>query len=398
MKRSRRILRFVAIQALVLFVIAEVGLRILRPVNQNLQVLLYLPSISTGFDSVDSLPDLLEKTIIGFKPYTPIAGFVRNSRGLRTHEYTRTKPEGTLRIVLIGDSFSFSCAGIPYSDAWHVRLEQLLDAARPDRVEVLTLGVPGVGPLFERRMWQIEGSRLNADVLLLQLYVGNDFTDHNDVRLEGGAATVLARWSYVVRIVRNLGRVVAARDGGDPEAARISVEPGAGGARGGYELPEYRAAFADRKPFMTAERLGRVESGQARLCEASQSEEFEELLERMETVLRDLRDEVEAAGVLFRVVVIPDRFQVNPEDREDVLARLGMPESLFDWDKPQRALDAFFEREGIEYLDLLPVSREASAREQLYDVGNTHWNVRGNAFAAERIAEWLTPDLPPPGS
>ena len=113
-------------------------------------------------------------------------------------------------------------------------------------------------------------------------------------------------------------------------------------------------------------------------------------------VVQDFRDEVEASGVDFHVVVIPDRFQINVEERAEIFARLDMRDEDFDWDKPQRAFRSFFENEGISYLDLLPAFREASLREPIYATDNTHWNIAGNAFAAREIGAWLTPLLPQP--
>jgi hypothetical protein len=250
-----------------------------------------------------------------------------------------------------------------------------------------------VGPLFERRLWEIEGARLDADVLLLQLFVGNDFSDHYDV--EESPAGALARWSYAIRLARNGARVLAARREGSLHAEETTAG-GDGAPRGGLELPEYRERFPDREPFLTPEKLLRVQSQRARLTAASQHEAFVELLGRMTAVLRELRDQVEAAGVDFRVMIIPDRFQVNPSERDEILALLRMDESLFDWDKPQRELMAFFAEEGISVLDLLPAFREASREAQLYDVGNTHWNLAGNVFAAREVANWLVPLLPEP--
>lgn len=399
MARSLRIARFVLIQLVLLFLVVEVSLRVLRNRNQNLEVLLYLPSVVSEFDRIETLPELLNTTIIGYNPHEQVAGFVRNSRGFRTREYADEKAAGVTRIVLIGDSFTFSSGGIPYSDAWHLRLEGRLQEGRPDRVELLNLGVPGVGPLFERRLWQLEGSRLDADAVLLALFVGNDFTDHYGAEMEESRVGPAARWSYTVRLLRNLGRVLG-EHGTELEGVKTLVTgDGAGdGERGGYELPGYRAAFANRKPFYSHERLIRIESQRMRLCDRGQSEAFAELLARVTAVLRDFRREVEATGAVFRVVVLPDRFQVNGDERDEALALLGMTAGEFDWDRPQRELAAFFEEEGIAYLDLLPAFRERSRTEQLFDPGNTHWNVRGNAFVGDTIAEWLAPRLPAPAS
>ena len=394
MQRVRWFVKFVVVQALVLFLIVEIGLRVAHPFSDNLRVLLYLPTISTEFDELHTVPELLETTIIGYRPHTAIAGFVRNSRGFRSPEYSEEKDPETLRIVVLGDSFTFSSGGIPWSDSWLLRLERELQQGRGDRVELLNLGVPGVGPLFERRLWQVEGSRLNADVCLLVLFVGNDFTDHARTDLQASSSSPLVQWSYAVRLVRNGARVLADRGRTDVEAEELERPF----ERGGYELPEYRETFATRDPLMTRDRLMSVEAQRARLCEHAQSEGFEELLERMVSVVVALEEEVTAAGVDFRVVVLPDRYQVNVDEKEEVLRRLGMTDRDFDWDKPQRELGARLGAHGIDHLDLLETFREITKSEQLFDPGNTHWNVRGNAVVGEAIAEWLAPRLPPEGS
>jgi lysophospholipase L1-like esterase len=394
-RRPSRLLslaKFALIQAAVLFVILEAGLRVLRPVNHNVRVLLYMPTLVSAYDHVRTLPDLLNQSVMGFQPFQEFAGFLRNSRGFRTREYSAEKPPGTARIVAIGDSFTAECGGLAYSDMWHVLLERQLARTAGRPVEVLALGVPGVGPLFERRVWQLEGARLHADVMLLVLFVGNDFTDEYRQSLERNAGRVAARWSYTVRFFRNAARAIAVRRESGRLPAQLEGAGPAGTPRGGYELPDYRARAATRPPFLTHDRLMKVEAQSIRLCERAQGEAFEELFERLTSIVRDLRDEVEAAGVDFRVVVIPDRFQVNAGERAEVLALLGMTEAQFtDWDMPQRRLNGFFEEAGIRALDLLPAFREATEPTYAYD--NTHWNVAGSSLAAARLAEWLEEDV-----
>jgi hypothetical protein len=394
MPRALRIARFVVIQLVLLLLVVEVALRVLRTRNQSLEVLLYLPSVASEFDRIETLPELLETTIIGFRPHEQIAGFVRNSRGFRTPEYAEEKPEGVTRIVLLGDSFTFSSGGIPWSDSWTVRLETRLREGRPDRIECVNLGVEGVGPLFERRLWQLEGRKLDADVVLLALFVGNDFTDHYRPPAPSSPLDAAARRSYTFRLVRNLGRVLGERGAELAVAPVLDVSGGRSG-KGGYELPAYREAFRKRKPLYSPERLLEIESQRMRLCDRGQSEAFDELFDRLAGVLRDLAREVEADGADFCVVVLPDRFQVNRDERDAALALLRMLPTQFEWDKPQERLRAFFEAEGIRSLDLLPAFRAVSPPEQLFEPGDTHWNLRGNAFAGDEIARWLAPLLPP---
>jgi hypothetical protein len=78
--------------------------------------------------------------------------------------------------------------------------------------------------------------------------------------------------------------------------------------------------------------------------------------------------------------MIPEALQMNPDAFS---GRSG------DIDKPQRVLSQFFEREGINYLDLLPWLREKSADRPLYFPLDGHWNALGNEIAAERVARLL---------
>ncbi len=114
----------------------------------------------------------------------------------------------------------------------------------------------------------------------------------------------------------------------------------------------------------------------------------------MATVLRDFHEEVRTAGVDFHVVILPDRFQVNVPERDAALTLLRMRSDQFDWDLPQRELRTFLAGDGISHLDLLPVFRDITRSEQMFDPGNTHWNVRGNEFVGNEIARWLGPRLP----
>jgi SGNH hydrolase-like domain, acetyltransferase AlgX len=56
---------------------------------------------------------------------------------------------------------------------------------------------------------------------------------------------------------------------------------------------------------------------------------------------------------------------------------------------PNKRLVDTLQRQGIDYLDLLPEFVAASSRERLYRPNDTHWNIRGNTLAAELITRHL---------
>jgi hypothetical protein len=76
---------------------------------------------------------------------------VINGDGMRDREHARTKPAGTIRIAVIGDSFAAALA-VPMEDAFWSVLERQLStcsALASRRIEVLNFGVPGYGTAQE---------------------------------------------------------------------------------------------------------------------------------------------------------------------------------------------------------------------------------------------------------
>lgn len=382
MTRLARRAGFVVVQLLVVGLVVELGLRLLEPRVEALRVLLYAPQATVEWDDVDTLEELLASTVLGYRPCTELAGFVTNSRGLRTREYRPAGDAGIFRAVVLGDSFAFASGGVPYGLGWPVRIEETLGRRVSRPVEVLSLGVPGVGPRFERRMWQLEGARLEPDLVLLAFFAGNDFSDEQAI----GWNARLTRQSLVFRLVRNLTRL--GRGGVEVPASPPRPASCAEGG-GGYEVEGYRRSFASRRPLLEREALWRVEGLRSWVWDRGTRRSFERAFTEVAAVLRELHREVAAAGAELVVVVIPDRFQVNAAERREIVEGLGRVEADFDLERPQRMLGELLTAEEIPHLDLLPAFREAAAEVELYSPGDTHWSVAGNALAAREIAGFL---------
>ena len=94
-------------------------------------------------------------------------------------------------------------------------------------------------------------------------------------------------------------------------------------------------------------------------------------------------------------MLIPDEFQVEDGLWDEVVASVG---SRLDRDQPQDRIRAFLRQEGLPSLDLLPILRAvpplADGQRHLYHLQDTHFNVRGNQVAGEKLAEFLRPYLP----
>ena len=101
--------------------------------------------------------------------------FRTNSHGLRDQEIPLKKPDGTRRILALGDSTVFGF-GVPFEKSFSERLETMLNKrGGATRFDVINAGVPGYS-IYQALMYlKIEGLRFDPDVILLE-------TNFNDRR------------------------------------------------------------------------------------------------------------------------------------------------------------------------------------------------------------------------
>jgi lysophospholipase L1-like esterase len=94
-----------------------------------------------------------------------------NSFGLRDREYTIDKPQGTERIVVLGDSFTLGW-GVPLEDVFSKRLERLLnqDGAR---YQVINMGIGNYNTTMEVELFKWKGLDLDPDIVILAYFVND---------------------------------------------------------------------------------------------------------------------------------------------------------------------------------------------------------------------------------
>jgi tetratricopeptide (TPR) repeat protein len=107
-----------------------------------------------------------------------------NAHGQRDVDREIRKPDGTRRIILLGDSVVMG-VGLPDIDSTISRqLEQLYSSGK---TEVLNFGVDGYNTLAEVELLRTKGVAFDPDLVVL-LFVHNDFNDFTQEawKLEGG--------------------------------------------------------------------------------------------------------------------------------------------------------------------------------------------------------------------
>ncbi len=402
---NRQLITIFSIQLIIIWVLLELGLRILAPFNHNLRVLLYNPHLLGDYEQINTLEALLNTRPRGFKPYAKREGFVLNSKSFRTKEYSSQKPAGVYRIVLLGDSFTAASGGVPYSQHWGVLLEKYLNniilanrwpvpnqLANP--VEVIKLGVGGVGPRFELRLWQLEGSKLQADLVILAFCIGNDFTDEQTMALTSSWSELLLENSYVAQLIRNLYRLTGVTQ---PQEILLKESSADENLRGGYELIDNKVYDSNQSTFSRTAFLPIVAERMA-ITRPTNHAKFIALLNNLKSVLLLLRDNVAKAQAKLVILLIPDEYQVYPALLQEAANYVDTLPATYQVDLPQTALLAFCEQHQISCLDLLPAFRVPAKTPTLYRLQDTHWNIVGNQLAAQELAKYLknSPYAPPP--
>lgn len=98
-----------------------------------------------------------------------------NSKGIRDKELNYEKSNTELRILGLGDSFTFSYTS--YENNFLTMLEVRLNSNFKKQINVIKAGVPGTGPDFYYNFFSNEGYKYNPDIVLINFYIGNDITN-----------------------------------------------------------------------------------------------------------------------------------------------------------------------------------------------------------------------------
>ncbi len=392
-RRRRAVKRTVAalVGLLVALLVSEVAVRLMSTLSGQVRraCRLRLSSVD-GYQSIKTLHGLRKSVALAPEPNMPWNGFILNSHGLRTPEYEAAKRPGTFRVVALGDSFTFDSGEVPYPLHYTVLVQKGLARALGKPVEMINLAIPASGPLLQRRMLELEGQRLKPDLVIWTIFAGNDFIsefqDNTPLRLGGQDWMVdiqwLVRWSYLGRALRYLYYLQSVQ-----RHERDLPPPPPPGAKSGTYVEDVSDYDPD-KPNMALKRemfhwLKR-QNMEVFSNEDYSPDNWLSIREAMGAAGRLCRQK----GIPLLMVVIPDEVQVNRKLRLEVLHTLGRHEPAYDMNRPQRLLRAFFEKARMEYVDLLPATREWKAG-RLYAHHDVHWNSRGNKLAADEILRYL---------
>ncbi|MEZ5287596.1 MAG: SGNH/GDSL hydrolase family protein [Vicinamibacterales bacterium] len=299
-----------------------------------------------------------------------------NALGFRGKETTVEKPQGTYRIVMLGDSFTMG-KGVEDDQTFSVLVERELNTraeACGGHVEVINAGVDSYAPVLEWLYLTRDLQKLHPDLVVMNLDV-SDLVQEQAYRHESERDAT--------------GEVSAVPLRGDPDTIidRIRV-------------------FTEHHLFLT----------RVALFYAIKTFDYRELTVRdvvtmanTETVAHTLVDDVDRTdqwrtifdsitkakdfskshGMEFLLTVYPWAHQVS--DTEWVPGRYTfMPDGARAADTSVRTIHEMSAANGVPLLDVTPVFRQhVGGTEHLYFDHDMHWTPAGHRVMAEGLTQYL---------
>jgi hypothetical protein len=305
-----------------------------------------------------------------------------NSEGYRGPEFDPGSPRG-FRVLVLGDSFTFGHGCTAEECYVGVLGSALEDSLGPGVTEVINAGyVSCYYPDSYYTYLVREGLELSPGLVVVGFFLGNDvdrqglgFNDWLEVDDDG----------LPLRVASTVAHVENGYWVSNERQLR-------------YRYPVLRNSQLFQLLVSATERVRHGGEGPYynRLMYVPEySERTEEAVERVKRLMSGMHRAASERGTRFVVLMIPDIEQV---ETRSFFGDEGPPPGL-DLEKPQRIFRAFFEEQGIDYVDLLPTMRDASVGRSLYYPIDQHWTPEGNAVCGRWLAmELLRRGLVPRGT
>lgn len=335
--------------------------------------------------------------------------FVRiNSDGLRDREHTKSKPAGTIRIAVLGDSHAEALQVLIEQTFWAVMEQKLRSCERfaGKQIEVINFGVSGYGAAQELLTLREKVWDYSPDIVLLAVTTNNDITDNSralkktdeapyfvfrdgnlvlDDSFKSSRAFQLrqSRFSRLGRWIKDHSRLLQAINEGHHGFKILLASWRSRRKSAESPVPE-TSALVNRSEELGADNLIYTEPA---------NQIWEEAWRVTEGLIVLMHDEVKAKGAQFVVATLSNGPQVLPDPtaRQSYMQRFGVKDLFY----PDNRIRQLCLRESIPVITLAPELQAYAEKQKLFlhgfgnDIGNGHWNVAGHAVAGELIAQKL---------
>lgn len=299
-----------------------------------------------------------------------------NSKKLREHEINYTKPVGTYRLLVVGDSFTFGY-GVELNETYPKVIEKLLLSNYPAKnSEVINAGYASGASIDTAYLFlKNEGLKYEPDMVIFGYLPGNDLLDimeHQWYVDDKGLPVLIKIPSIYVNEEGNRQRKdlkdnpiwLAHMFLSKHSHAYTFFKNGIKNSIGLY----VRRLFEPKTPSIyNVNYTGTLESG----------------WEKTKTILFEISKLLRQRGIKFVVVYIPERHQAIDKFWNQYLYVSGQQENLVIRTKPEDMLKEF-SLLNITVVDLYPAFHHNNS-ESLYFKIDPHWTKEGHYLAGHVV-------------
>jgi hypothetical protein len=335
-----------------------------------------------------------------------------NSRGVHDVEREYTKPSGTVRVLMLGDSF-VEAAQVEMSQNMSSLLQTCLAERLNLPVEVINGGRSAYGPGDELLFLQYEGLKYQPDLILTGFFVGNDFRNvqHEEddamtktfgayrFELEEGKLTrYWVSWqepgtgfSLIERLLRRYSRIYFLLQNPDSKLYRYYLQDwqkqlmGRISGRAASEVEEEKPpplwhAFIYVQDFPDNPAI---------------PEQMRYVWDLLQAIIEETQAQAQTSGARYGVFLIPEIAQVDETAYQahvgEYSGKWDMTVAAWDTAAPNKAMVEMLSARGIPVLDLLPafIAHTTGSDEPLYFAKDQHFTPEGHRVTAELICDWV---------
>jgi len=340
-----------------------------------------------------------------------------NRDGLRDEEHSVAKAENTVRIAIIGDSYSEALQVSLNETFWKVMQQKLTgcNAFGGKQVEVINFGVSGYGTAQEYITLKEQVWKYSPDIVLLAVTTNNDITD-NYRKFKG---TEIPYFVYKDNELvlddsfRNSARFrfnnsLLARTGSwlrDNLQVIQGIQEGQTYLKYKFDQWRKKTQVADappekplgsEAPVKTGEpaRLGLGDVGiDNQIYRVPADESWKEAWRITEGIILKMNEDVRQNNAKFLLVVLSNGAQVypDPQARADFMTYAGADDIFY----PDKRIRSFAEAHSIPVLTLAPALQIYAEQNHIFlhgfenNLGFGHWNQAGHRAAGEMIGETI---------
>ncbi|NEQ41563.1 MAG: SGNH/GDSL hydrolase family protein [Okeania sp. SIO3I5] len=314
-----------------------------------------------------------------------------NNYGLRGPKITKAKPENTLRIAVLGDSFT-SAVQVSYKQTFVGVMQKELKKCtnfKGKKVQVINFGVNGYGTAqqlltLREKVWDFQ-----PDIVLLAFFNRNDVIN-NSRKLENN--------HYRPFFVYKKGKLeldlsFRKLDTSHANSYMITTVD---------KLPTWlvnnirilqlmKKVEADQKKRYVGRHFKKLQANNFR---EPPNSAWQEAWKITDELIGIIAKEVQEKGVEFKIATVMSHVQVHPD--KEWRERYTKTMDIQDWSYPTRRLKKLGEIHNFSVIDLIEPFQNYIAENPVCVHGfkNTkmcsgHWNATGHKLAGEIIAENL---------